>query len=49
MLLLVQDIIGVVDNVKCKPQSNNVVFHIRDFRLLSIEYNDFFVIVVSYY
>ncbi|XP_027935594.1 uncharacterized protein LOC114190767 [Vigna unguiculata] len=27
---LVYDIIGVVDNVRCNPQSKNVVFHIRD-------------------
>ncbi|QCD93301.1 Nucleic acid-binding [Vigna unguiculata] len=24
------DIIGVVDNVRCNPQSKNVVFHIKD-------------------
>ncbi|XP_027906324.1 uncharacterized protein LOC114165898 isoform X3 [Vigna unguiculata] len=30
MLILVLDVIGVVDNVRCNPQSKNVVFHIRD-------------------
>jgi len=34
MLILVLDIIGVVDNVRCNPQSKNVVFHIRNLRLL---------------
>ncbi|XP_027932773.1 uncharacterized protein LOC114188383 [Vigna unguiculata] len=28
---LLYDIIGVVDNVRCNPQSKNVAFHIRDF------------------
>ncbi|QCE06754.1 hypothetical protein DEO72_LG9g1768 [Vigna unguiculata] len=27
---LCSDIIGVVDNVRCNPQSKNIVFHIRD-------------------
>ncbi|XP_027932719.1 uncharacterized protein LOC114188320 [Vigna unguiculata] len=30
MVILVLYIIGVVDNVRCNPQSKNVVFHIRD-------------------
>ena len=32
----------MVDNVRCKTQTDNVVFHIRDLRLLRIEYNVFF-------
>jgi len=36
LLLLVLDIIGVMDNVRSNPQSNNVVFHIKDFRLVII-------------
>ncbi|QCD87705.1 hypothetical protein DEO72_LG3g2245 [Vigna unguiculata] len=33
---MVLNIIGVVNNVRCNPQSKNVVFHIRDFRSSSV-------------
>jgi len=38
LLLFLLDIIGVVDNVRCNPQSKNVIFHIRDLRLVIIYY-----------